>query len=202
MLQWINDGQREVVLFRPEASITNGPVNLVPGVTQQSIPASGIVLVDIIRNLGSNGSTPGKPIRVVPRDVLDSQVPDWHSTPNTLGYIENFTFDPRDQRHFYVYPMAPVTAWTVECVYSVTPTDCVFGGTIGVDDIYANALVNYVLFRCYSKDATYAANAELAMAYYSAFTSGLTGKSNTEMADNPNRLGVATTNPNTPIKVA
>lgn len=186
MLNWVNDGQREVVLYRPEASVSNSAILLAAGVTKQTLPAAGVMLLDIVRNMGSGGSTPGAAIRVVAREALDSAAPSWHSTANALGYIENFTFDPRDPRDFYVYPMAPATAWYVEAVYSVTPADCTSNSVITLDDVYFNALVNYVLHRCYSKDATFAANAAAASAYYSAFVTALTGKSNSEAAGNPN----------------
>ena len=187
LLGWLNDGQREVVLHKPEASVKNESLSLSVGSTKQSIPASGIMLVDVIRNMGAAGSTPGKAIRLVTRDVLDAQRPDWHSDTNDGGTIQHFMYDPRDPKTFYVYPKAPATAHYIEVVYSAAPTDCATtAATIGVDDIYANALLDYVLYRAYSKDAEYAANGQLAMAHYTAFMNALGVKTQNEQSRNPN----------------
>src|SRR3546814_4840556 len=58
-----------------------------------------------------------------------------------------------------------------DLVYSSAPTDAEDDDakTIGIDDIYANALVDYVLYRGYSKDALYAQNASLAAAHHGVF---------------------------------
>lgn len=71
LLNWLNDGQREVVLRKPNASVRNAPLVMVAG-TKQSIPADGVQLLDVVRNL------PGSAIRIVDREILDAQLPDWH----------------------------------------------------------------------------------------------------------------------------
>ena len=187
LLGWLNDGQREVVLNKPEASVKNESVTLTTGSTKQTIPAAGIMLVDVVRNMGAAGSTPGKAVRLVTRDVLDAQRPDWHSDANTGNYIQHFMYDPRDPKTFYVYPKAPATALYLELVYSAAPTDCATtASTIGVDDIFANALLDYVLYRAYSKDAEYAANGQLALAHYTAFANAFGIKPQNEQSRNPN----------------
>lgn len=173
LLDWLNDGQREVVLHHPEASVKNTSVSLATGASKQSLPADGILLVDVIRNMGAAGATAGRAVRMTSREVLDAQKPTWHSDANALGYIQHFVYDPRDPKNFYVYPPAPATAWYLEIIYSAAPTDCVAGGVIQIDDIYSNALLDYVLYRAYSKDAEYAANAQLAIAHYQAFAGAL-----------------------------
>jgi len=200
LVDWLNDGQREIVMFKPEASIANAAMALTASETKQTIPATGIMFLDAVRNLGADGLTPGRSVRVVSRDVLDSQVPTWHSDANALGYIQHYMFDPRDPRHFYVYPKAPATVWNIEIVYSVAPATAVVGGVISIDDIYANAILDYMLYRAYSKDASYAANAQLAAAHYQQFVSGLTGKNQVDAAENPNKIGVSVGNPAVPVK--
>ena len=185
-LDWLNDAQREVVLLKPQASVKNEPVQLTAGSTKQSIPANGIQLIDVTRNMGSTGSTAGTAIRITTREVLDAQVPTWHSDANVAGSIKHYCFDPRDPKTFYVYPKAPSVAWYVECIYAANPTDCSLNGVIQLDDIYANALLNLMLHRAYSKDAEYAQNAQLATAYYQAAMQSLGVKTQNEVASNPN----------------
>lgn len=193
ILKYLNDGQREVVLLKPEASVVNASVALSISSTKQTIPAAGIMLIDITRNMGVAGSTPGDAIRVVSRVVLDSQRPSWHSDA-PIGKIKHFMFDPRDPKTFYVYPQAPAGAWYVELVYSSSPTDMAsaadgaHSGTLSVDDVYSNALLDYVLYRAYSKDAEYAANGQLAVVHYQAFANSLGVKTQNEIARNPNAI--------------
>lgn len=197
LIDWLNDGQREIVLLKPQASVKNESVQLTTGSTKQSIPAAGVMLIDVARNMGAAGSTPGDAIRVTSREVLDAQKPTWHSDANTDGKIKHYMFDPRDPKTFYVYPKAPATAWYVELIYSASPTDCSAGGAIQIDDIYANALLDYVLYRAYSKDAEYAQNAQLAVAHYQAFSNSIGVKTQNELAQNPSTI-VTGFNPNVP----
>lgn len=182
----LNDAQREVVLYKPQASVKNVSVALTAGQTKQTLPPDAIQLIEVVRNMGSNGTTPGSSIRITSREVLDAQVPEWHSAANLAGTIKHYTFDARDPKTYYVYPKAPSTAWHVDIVYSAAPTDCVLGGTIQIDDIYANALLNLMLYRAYSKDAEYAQNAQLAAAYYQSALASLGVKGQNEVSQNPN----------------
>lgn len=200
LIDWLNDGQREIVLLKPQASVKNESVALAANSSKQTIPASGVMLIDVTRNMGSAGNTPGEAIRITSREVLDAQRPSWHSDANADGKVKHYMFDPRDPKTFYVYPKAPASSLHVEVVYSASPTDCSAGGVIQIDDIYANALLDYILYRAYSKDAEYAQNAQLAIAHYSAFSNSLGVKTQNELAQNPSSI-VSGFNPNVP-KVA
>jgi hypothetical protein len=182
----LNDAQREVVMYKPQASVKNVSVPLAAGQTKQVLPSDAIQLIDVVRNMGSNGTTPGSAIRITAREVLDAQVPEWHSAANMAATIKHYCFDPRDPKTYYVYPKAASTTWHVDVVYSAAPTDCALGGTIQIDDIYANALLNLMLYRAYSKDAEYAQNAQLAAAYYQAALASLGVKGQNEASQNPN----------------
>ena len=48
---------------------------------------------------------------------------------------------------------------------------------IGIDDIYANALLDFILYRAYNKDAEFAGNATRAQIHMMAFASSLGVKS-------------------------
>lgn len=192
-LNWLNDAQREVVLIKPHASVKNASVALTANRTKQVLPADGIMLIDVTRNMGSNGSTDGDAIRITSREVLDAQRPGWHSEANTNNKIVHYCFDSRDPKTYYVYPKAPAASHYVEMIYSANPTDCSVGGVIQIDDIYANALLNLMLHRAYSKDAEYAQNGQLAVAYYQSAMASLGVKTSNEAAANPNN---AIGNPN------
>jgi hypothetical protein len=48
---------------------------------------------------------------------------------------------------------------------------------IGIDDIYANALLDFILYRAYNKDAEFAGNATRAQVHMMGFASSLGVKS-------------------------
>jgi hypothetical protein len=191
LLRYLNDGQREIVLLRPDASVATDAVQLTANETKQSLPAAGIRLLDVIRNMGSTGSAPGISVRLISREVLDAQLPTWHSDPGQAT-VKHFMFDSRNPKVYYVYPRVHATTPVyVELVYSSSPADvAAANNTITLDDIYANALIDFMLYRAYSKDAEYAANSGYAQQHYQSFLTSLGLKGQTDQQVNPNqRLG-------------
>lgn len=168
LLRALNDGQRAIVLKRPDAAAMNQPVQLVSG-SRQTLPEDGLRLLDVTRNMGANGALPGRAVRIVQREVLDASIPNWHSEFGTV--VKHYMLDNRDPKRFYVYPgvQAGAPVW-VELIYSTNPTNVQsLTDDVALDDIYAPALVNYVVFRAYSKDAEYTADGGAAQAHYAAF---------------------------------
>lgn len=177
LLGWLNDGQREVAVLRPDSSTVTATLTLVAG-TRQTLPAAATALVDIPRN------TSGAAVRKVPREILDAQRPGWH-TETQVSAIKHFCYDPRTPREFYVYPPAQSGA-QVEGKYQAPPAAVgSIGGTITIDDVYANALLDYILFRAYSKDAEYAANDERAVKARSSFENTMGLKAQADAAAVP-----------------
>lgn len=191
LVAWINDSQKLIAMARPDASVTNGALTLSAG-TKQSIPATAFRLLDVMRNLASDGVTGGRSIRIVDREVLDSQDPMWHTTAAS-GTIKHFIYDNRDPKNFYVYP--PAAAGTkIEAMYSITPTEIVYNsvdvpGTMNtvltVSPIYLEAVVNYVMYRSYSKDAEFSQNPQLAAGYLQTVFSMLGIKTQKDVAFSP-----------------
>lgn len=182
LVRYLNDGQREVVLYRPDSMVTNATVALVAG-AKQAVPTNGSKLIDVIRNTAGTKRS----VRMTVRNILDTQSPNWY---NLTGVTEilHYMYDARDPKVFYVYPPAASTGASVEIVYSAYPTDitepadgAVYSavtGNISLPDIYGNVLADYILYRAYTKDSEYAGNAQRAQAHYAAFQAALT----TEMA--------------------
>ena len=62
----------------------------------------------------------------------------------------------------------------LEIVFSRAPTDLAnTSATIYVDEIYGNAIVDFVLYRAYMKDAEYASNTQRAGQHYQLFAASL-----------------------------
>jgi hypothetical protein len=178
LVRYLNDGQREVILNRPDAMVTNATLTCVAG-SKQALPSNGAKLIEVVRNAAA-GSTK-RAVRMVNREILDAQTPNWHNLTGTLETL-HFMYDPRDPRVFYVYPPA-LTTTQLDIVYSAYPTDITepadgavytaVTGNISLPDIFGNVLQDYILYRAFSKDSEYAGNSQRAQNHYAAFASAL-----------------------------
>lgn len=190
LLLWLNDGQREVVQVRHDASVSNASIALTPNTTKQALPAGAIELLGISRNMGADGNTPGEVIKLISREYLDALVPTWHTEVGKT-VIKNYCYDILDPKHFYVYPRPhATTAVKVEALLCVLPADCAAPSVtptavITLADEYANALLDYILYRAFGKD-TEAADVQRASGHYTLFMSSLGVKSKSDATTNPN----------------
>jgi len=116
LLYWLNEGQRAIAILRPEAKTINGSVKLVAG-TKQTIPATGIRLHKVIRNMGADGSTAGKVIFLIDVSTLDQFNPDWH-TDDSDSDVLNYMFDGNDPLTFYVFDYLIFRANTKDSDYA------------------------------------------------------------------------------------
>lgn len=183
LLGYLNDGQREIVLAKPDSYAKNQSLQLVAG-TKQTIPPDGIMFMRIMRNMGVNGTTPGRVVRELDIRILDEQSPDWH-TAAAVAQSQHYCRSPQDPKHFYVYPPQPAVApGQVEIVYSATPSSvAVETGLITLDDIYKTPLIHYILYRAYTKDAEYAREDAAGAAAYKVFSQLIGIKNQADMAN-------------------
>ena len=199
LLRYVNDAQREVCNLRPESTATTANTALVVG-TKQSLPSGGLRLIRVTRNMSSaaGNATGGRAVRLVDVDILNTQEPNWHD-PTVSGdaahttTVKHYIFDEDNPRSFYVYPGASSTSTFLEIVYSAAPTDLAnTSATLHVDDIFANAVIDYVLFRCYLKDAEYAGNQQRAGTHFQLFSSSLGAGGQAQFNLSPNQDTVTT----------
>jgi hypothetical protein len=144
-----------MAIYKPDVSTENTPVALSEG-TKQEIPSAGTVLIKLTRNMGADGSTPGRTIAFEPdMERFNRRNPYWH-TSDASAEVRFFLFDPKDPRRFYVFPPQPSSGnGYVEMVYATPPpVIAAIDDPISVDDIYANALLDYMLYRIYKIEAT------------------------------------------------
>lgn len=156
-LNWINEGQREIVLLKPDAYSITESLKMVAG-TKQTIPAQGTMLLDVPRNMGTDGTTVGNVVRLVDRRVLDDGQADWHTQDSNV-VVKHWVYDPESNpRIFYIWPKSDATNY-IEICYSKAPDEiAAVGDVITLDDIYAPVLLNYFLSKAYDKDADFASN--------------------------------------------
>jgi hypothetical protein len=190
LVLWVNDAQREVALLKPDASAVNTTVTLATG-TKQEIPSEGNRLLKVVRNMSaaSNG-TGARAIRLVDLAVLDSQSPSWHD-PTVSGdaahtnIVKHYAYEESNPRNFYVYPGVSGNSY-IELIYSANPATVALSDNLSIPDIFANAIMNYVLYMAYMKDAEFAGNQQRASSHYQLFTGSVSGKGSIDAISNPN----------------
>lgn len=172
LLNYLNDGQREIVVFRPDASTVNSSFTLASS-AKQSLPSGALRLLDIYKNLSPNTSS----ISIIERKILDDQIDDWYAS---LGEeVEHYIYNPVDPKTFYVYPHPAGSSNTIEIIYSSSPANITISDftsdttTITLDDVYANALLDYILYRAYQKDSEYAGDLQKSGSFMQSFQNAL-----------------------------
>lgn len=192
LIGYINDAQRQIVTLRPDSNSVVASLLLTPG-TRQQLPVTrgndpngtttppGLRLLRVNRNMGVDGQTPGRAVREYSSAVLDNEIPDWQTMSATA--VEGFIYDTVTPTTFYVYPGAPPLGTVyVEAAYSGMPAAVVSGASgvptpasddLDLPDQYLAPVIDYVLARCYAKDAAYAGDTARAQAHMQAFSSTL-----------------------------
>jgi hypothetical protein len=150
-LGWVASAYREIVRYRPAANSVTQPFTAING-TRQSLPVDGAYLISVVRN--ETGTL--RSILPIERTILDSQNPDWHTVNLTNGSVDPrfYVYEKDSPKVFYLYPAA--TAGDIVSIqYARIPTaHTVKTETISLDDTYAGTIVDYMLYRAYSKDAS------------------------------------------------
>src|SRR5471030_1618608 len=158
LLDYYNNAVRATIIVLPYAGATVEVIDCVPG-TRQSLPSGAIRLLDVTRVVG------GRAVRPVPREVLDSQYPDWHSM---TGTVERYCYDESIPKTYHVFPGA-LSGVQLEAEVARIPAPAGMSdleSDIPLDELYVNPIVEFMLYRAYSKDAESAANSSLAATHY------------------------------------
>jgi hypothetical protein len=186
LLRWINDSRMAILIRRPVACSKIANFTLAAG-TYQSIPADGTQLLDIIRNMGADGNTPGRVIRRTDRQNIDDFDLNWHAATQSAE-ISQFTYDDRTPKNFFVTPPA-IAGTKIMASYAAIPAEVTaITDNLDISLEYIDAVVNYTCYRAKSKDSEYA-NAAEAAAFYGAFNDTLGMTQQGQSANSPNQPG-------------
>lgn len=163
-LIWINDGRREMAERKPEIFGSGSEVThtVTAGAKQRIGTAGAYKLVSVDSNAAS-----GRSVRLTSQDQLDAFLPEWRSA-DIADDVQNWFPDKVDLLAFWIYPQ---TAGTLNCHVYITPTDLTSLTEAALPyDQYEPTLVNYIMFRAYSKENE-AGSADRAVAYKTLFDS-------------------------------
>ena len=151
-IKYLNAAVRALILVRPDAGAVTESTLLVSGV-KQTLPTAALRMLDIGRNMGSDGSTAGRIVTPSDRKHIDYANLLWPAGTGET-YIENFSYDYNIPRIFFVTP--PVHATTpvyVEISTSQLPTKMTATNSDdGIEDVFFEAIVQFILYKALSAD--------------------------------------------------
>lgn len=179
--RWLNQAASQISTIHPRAASQYLTLTLAAGSRQdlRTIDAtrSWVRLHELVCNVSGSDPT-GDTIRQVSRPVRDYAFKTWRATSNASA-VKEYSMDEREPFTFDVYP--PVSAGTkVLALASIRPAAfCVLngGGTalndanevIPLADGFEVPLIDYALFRMFSKDANDQSYASRAALHLQAF---------------------------------
>lgn len=171
LLRWLSDAQRTTVTLIPESYIETRSVLLENSKFRQTIPADALRLLDITRNMGKNGTSPGPGITSIGRIALEAQEPNWTTT--TGQFVEHFIYDFKTPRQFFIYPNTTDGRW-VEMTFSKDPAEVQsLSETFVFDATYIMPMVYMTTSLAYAKDMDSPTSAAKARAYMDLYQTAL-----------------------------
>lgn len=173
--------------------------NIKPGDGSAAVDTLGIALLGVVRNMGSDGLTPGRVIRLVDRYTKDTNDPDWHT--KTGAVVREFVANKDTPRVFYVVPGVTGSVWA-EIEWMAEPKAIADGGApaaeryvtggagendlMGIHDQFMDDAHNYVVAFLSMKRSKSTFNGQLAAQHTAAFTSSINAQATVLTGVNPN----------------
>ena len=181
-LQMLDDALLQLVLTRPDSHENREIMKLAVGAKQQ-LPPNAIHLLDIYLNKEYieelDTYVDGKPVYQVSRKDLDYFNSAWYKNVNSNTHIDEFAYDLRTPKTFLVNPPvgnhSPVyveLGYSCPCAsFSLMPEedDVIFEKELPISEEYRNALVNYILYLCFSVNVTSENDQSIAARYLQVF---------------------------------
>lgn len=183
LLNWLNDGLREVSSLAPQAVSKTVVLSLVAG-TRQTLPDTATSLLRTFCNATAAGdvvSARGKAITSVDRTMLDAMIPGWQDTA-TLPFtaeVAHVIDDPDSPRKYMVCPgntgtgkiEAEVASRHAVLATPGSPTQIASYGTliVDLDGMHLTAMVNFVMSKALLKDINVPNAAARSQAHYAQY---------------------------------
>lgn len=170
LLDYLNEGLRATLTHIPQAFARTQVVSHQPG-TRQQLPVGSAALIRVVRAINANGSA-GRAAVPFDFNTMSSVAPDWHSAP--AAPVRQYAYDPNDPRVYWVYPPAPPGS-RAEIEHAPIPPLLGLEDELPIDERLEQALLDYMLYRAYSKDSEYAGEDGRAAMHYAAYLGGVGG---------------------------
>lgn len=193
LLDWINLGATRICTAKPNANTKPVDIPLVAG-SEQTIPADAVLLVRVLNAKSAAGSIRAAP--VVSRRSLDALMPGWQDPAihAATALPDNTIYDPADPDIFHVYPPNDGTGTVLRADLALVPTPIAtptppddinsYGMALPIGDDFQGALLDYVLYRAFSKDSALPNAAGRSQAHFQAFQIAIGEKIQRDIAMN------------------
>lgn len=164
LLGFVNQTIRRMVMLRPDLFTTVTDISTVASLTEQTLPATAVRLVDIFRV--KNGTS----IEEVDRDQFDRAYPQW--TTDAAGTPTKYMRHPRNPRAYFLYPR-PTAGTVLVGEFVVTPTTYAISDPITVlPDAYFGVLIDGTVYLAESIDNEHVSSGR-AKSFYDSFVQTL-----------------------------
>ena len=219
LVDYLNDAQLALAKYMPIVGGRRDAFRLAAGQSRQclesvatthlkagpsgaapSAAVRGISLISVLRNMGADGATPGRAVRMVGRDHLDAVDMDWAAGEKATA-VRSCVYDPLAPLYFDVSPVPHATTqvW-VEIAWNAQPVRIPNGGAAGaevyasggasttvisVPDIYVDDLVNYIVARANLEQSEWA-DAAKGQAFGQLFSGSINAQVAALTGTNPN----------------
>jgi hypothetical protein len=214
IIRYANYGQRAIAKYLPHVGARVDAIKLKPGTLQNlsrvlaadiipgdgstAADVSGIALIELIGNMGANGSTPGRVIRIADRYAKDSVDPDWPT--RTGATVKEYLFEKNTPLNFEVSPGVTGNVW-VRARWMVEPKAIPDGAApgseeyrfdgastelLGIPDKYVEDLHNYVVAMCLLKGSKNVQNIPKAQYHAGLFTASINAQAAVVSGVSPN----------------
>ncbi|MES2662263.1 MAG: DUF6682 family protein [Pseudomonadota bacterium] len=158
----ITEAEVAIVALRPDASLEVQNYICVSGVAQK-------IASTYNRILGIPRNKNGRAIRLVQRESLDAANPNW-VTIAASAVIKEVMFDDRAPLEFFVYPPAKAG---VEIEVHASKNQPIYdfntNPNLIINDIYKPHVIEYALYRLFSRDGDNTPNPQRAMNHLANF---------------------------------
>lgn len=170
LLNYYHEALLVLLERRPDANAVNIGYVCSAGV-KQALPDDAMALIDVI-----SGQT-GLAVQRTSRELLDQNYPDWYAGTSASS-PQAYIYDVGNPRYFYIYP-GVLAETLINVIYSGIPDLITISG---VEDVshpatfplrpqFVAPIIEYILYRSFSKDSDYAANSNRSAAHMQAFNS-------------------------------
>lgn len=163
--QWLADGWREIIIYKPEAASVTAEMAVAANTVRQAVPTGYLRLLDII---SSNGAA----VTAQTRQQMDVADRSWRTRQGSN--IRHFVLDVSNPREFEIYPV-PTTALATVAVLVPDPPQTIAEATttIPLDSTCMSPLVDFICYRALLKDSADTFNAQRAAMHYQAYAAAM-----------------------------
>lgn len=183
LIEWFNDAMVAMINANPAAGERDATLTLMEGARQELVDKIS-QLMSITCNIGADGM-PGRAISRTDLSLMSLSAPEWQSGKKS-STVRQYMYEDRMPGVFYVYPPAvegtKIRASMTAIPEPITSPD----DPVPIRPEYADALVNYIAYRCLSKDSEFS-NGQTAAAFYSAFQTAMGQEADGAANTSPNR---------------